>query len=50
MKSKQTKGYIKGTTLKEYRTEQMKDPAFKKAWDELDPEFELLESLINEPH
>jgi transcriptional regulator with XRE-family HTH domain len=24
----------------------MKDPEFKKAWHELDPEFELLESMI----
>lgn len=37
---------MRGRTLKEYINEQMRDPEFKKAWDDLDPEFELLESLI----
>ena len=46
MKTKPIKGYVRGTTLKEYITEQMKDPEFKKAWDDLDPEFELLASMI----
>jgi ribosome-binding protein aMBF1 (putative translation factor) len=36
---------IKGT-FKDYLNEQMKDPEFKKAWHDLDPEFELLESFI----
>jgi len=40
------KKYVRGGTLKEYITEQMKDPVFKKAWHYLDPEFELLESMI----
>lgn len=39
-------GYIRGRTLKEHIAEQMKDPEFKKAWHDLDPEFELLESMI----
>lgn len=37
---------MRGRTLKEHIQEKMQDPEFKKAWDELDPEFELLESLI----
>jgi len=40
------KTYIRGRTLEEHITESMKDPAFKKAWHDLDPEFELLESFI----
>jgi len=43
---KTTKGYIKGRTIEEHLAEHMKDPEFKKAWHELDPEFELLESMI----
>jgi ribosome-binding protein aMBF1 (putative translation factor) len=38
--------YIRGRTLKEYITEQMKNPEFKKAWHDLDTEFELFESMI----
>ncbi|MBI4595124.1 MAG: helix-turn-helix transcriptional regulator [Candidatus Tectomicrobia bacterium] len=37
---------MRGRTLKDHIQEKMKDPEFKKAWEELDPEFELLESLI----
>ena len=33
-------------TFKKHLDEQKKNPAFKKAWHELDAEFELLESLI----
>jgi ribosome-binding protein aMBF1 (putative translation factor) len=40
------KKYIRGRTLKEYIAGQMKDPAFKKAWHELDTEFGLIESMI----
>ncbi|HCY19521.1 MAG: hypothetical protein A2X87_02070 [Deltaproteobacteria bacterium GWC2_42_51] len=40
------KKYVRGGTLKEYIAGQMKDPAFKKAWHDLDPEFELLESML----
>ncbi|MBI4690682.1 MAG: helix-turn-helix transcriptional regulator [Nitrospirae bacterium] len=36
---------IKGT-FKKHLDESMKDSAFRKAWDDLDMEFELLESLI----
>lgn len=46
MKKAVTKGYTRGTTLDEYIAEQKKDPEFKKAWDDLDPEFELLGSVI----
>jgi ribosome-binding protein aMBF1 (putative translation factor) len=40
------KKYIRGRTIEEHIKEQMKDPAFKKAWHDLDTEFELLESMI----
>ncbi len=38
--------YVRGKTLEEHIAENMKDPAFKEAWHDLDPEFELLESFI----
>lgn len=38
--------YVRGKTLDEYIKEQMKDHEFRKAWHDLDPEFELLESMI----
>ena len=41
-----TKKYVRGQILKEYIAEQMKHPEFKKAWHDLDTEFELLESMI----
>jgi len=37
---------MRGRTIKEDIRERMKDPAFKKAWRDLDAEFELLESII----
>lgn len=37
---------MRGRTLKEYIEEQMKDPEFKKGWDDLDPEFAVLEAMI----
>jgi ribosome-binding protein aMBF1 (putative translation factor) len=37
---------MRGRTLKEHIRESMKDPEFKKAWHELDTEFELMESMI----
>ena len=43
---KTTKGYIRGRTIEEHLAEHMKDPEFKKAWHNLDPEFELLESMV----
>ncbi|MBI5561274.1 MAG: helix-turn-helix transcriptional regulator [Deltaproteobacteria bacterium] len=39
-------GHANGRTVDEHISEQMKDPRFKKAWQDLDPEFELLESMI----
>ncbi len=38
--------YIRGKTLKEHIAEKMADPEFRKAWHDLDTEFELLESMI----
>ncbi len=37
---------MSGRTLKGHIKRKMKDPAFKKAWHDLDGEFELLESII----
>jgi len=37
---------MSGRTLKAHIRTKMKDPAFKKAWHDLDGEFELLESII----
>jgi len=37
---------MRGRTLKEYIAEQMKDPEFKKAWEDLDPEFQVLKAMI----
>lgn len=37
---------MRGRTLKQYTDQQKAVPEFKKAWDRLDPEFELLESLL----
>ena len=37
---------MKGRTLKEYIAEQMRDSEFKKAWDDLDPEFQVLKAMI----
>lgn len=33
-------------SFKKHLDRSMKDPAFRKAWHDLDPEFELLESFI----
>lgn len=38
--------YVRGRTLEEHIAEHMKNPSFKKAWHDLDTEFELLESMI----
>lgn len=38
--------YTRGRTLEEHIAEHMKNPKFRKAWHDLDPEFELLESFI----
>ena len=37
---------MKARTLQDYKAQQMKNPGFKKAWRELDAEFELLESMV----
>ena len=37
---------MKPRTLQDYKKQQMKIPGFKKAWHELDAEFELLESML----
>ena len=37
---------MRGRTLKEYIADQMKDPEFKKAWEGLDPEFQVLKAMI----
>ena len=44
MKTAKSHKYVRGQTLKGYIAEQMKAPDFKKAWHDLDTEFELLES------
>lgn len=46
MKTAKSHKYVRGQNLKEYIAEQMKVPDFKKAWHDLDTEFELLESMI----
>ncbi len=37
---------MRGRTLKDYIADQMKNPEFKKAWDDLDPEFQILKAMI----
>lgn len=37
---------MRGRTLKSYIAEQMKNPEFKKAWDDLNPEFQILKAMI----
>jgi ribosome-binding protein aMBF1 (putative translation factor) len=37
---------MRGRTLKDYIADQMKNPEFKKAWDDLDPEFRVLKAMI----
>lgn len=37
---------MRGKTLREHIREKMKNPDFKRAWQELDTEFTLLEALI----
>lgn len=38
--------YKRGRNVKEHIREKMKSPEFKKAWKKLDPEFELIESML----
>jgi len=37
---------MRGRTLKQHIGEKMKNPEFKKAWQDLDAEFSILESVI----
>ena len=37
----------KETTFEEYLEEQIKDPDFKREWDALEPEFSIVQALIN---
>ncbi len=37
---------MRGRSLKDYIADQMKNPEFKKAWDDLDPEFQVLKAMI----
>jgi ribosome-binding protein aMBF1 (putative translation factor) len=37
---------MRGRTLKEYIAEQMQNPEFKKAWEDLEPEFQVLKAMI----
>ena len=36
----------KGRSLQEHISEKLKDPEFRKVWDNLDPEFDILEMII----
>ena len=35
-----------GRTYKEFLNEKLKDPEFKKEWDELEPEFQLIKAML----
>ena len=35
-----------GRTYKEFLDEKLKDPEFKKEWDELEPEFQLIKAML----
>ncbi len=37
---------MRGRTLKEYIAEQMMNPEFKKAWEDLEPEFQIFKAMI----
>ena len=37
---------MSGRKLKEYIAGQMQEPAFKQAWNDLDPEFQVLKAMI----
>ena len=37
---------MRGKPLKQYISEQMKNPEFKKAWEDLEPEFQVLKGMI----
>ena len=35
------------TNFNDYLTQQMKDPAFKKAYEQLEPEFAIIQAIID---
>ena len=35
-----------GRTYKEFLNEKLKDPEFKKEWDELEPEYQLIKAML----
>ncbi len=37
---------MKTTTFKDYKARQMKEPGVSRAWQELEEEFEMLESIL----
>ena len=37
---------MKATTFKDYKERQMKEPGVSRAWQELEEEFEMLESIL----
>jgi ribosome-binding protein aMBF1 (putative translation factor) len=37
---------MRGRTLKEYIADQMENPEFKREWEDLDPEFQVLKAMI----
>lgn len=38
---------MKATTFQDYKALQMKEPGVSRAWQELEEEFEMLESILN---
>jgi ribosome-binding protein aMBF1 (putative translation factor) len=36
-----------GRTYKEFLDEKLKDPKFKKEWDELEPEYQLIRAMLD---
>ena len=36
-----------GRTYKEFLDEKLQDPEFKKEWDELEPEYQLVRAVLN---
>ncbi len=35
-----------GRSYREYLNEKLKDPEFKKEWDEMEPEFQLIKAML----
>ena len=38
------------TSFNEYLNEQLKDPEFKKEWDALEPEFTIVQAILDARH